>query len=164
MEQLSLIITLVVALITSAIAIWQVRTQRVRQVEDVYVARYWSLLDRLSPHTLRGLDGHVLREEEELAIRLYFRLSEDQANLRAQGWVSDDTWRDWSGAITSQMGRPPFDLLWTETCEDSAAGRDYAFTHLRQLSRNADYDPTPTSLMRRWSRRAPGRGQRDGAS
>ncbi|MGW6616965.1 hypothetical protein ACWGA0_26395 [Streptomyces erythrochromogenes] len=164
MQSLSLIITLVVAVITSTIAIWQARTQRVRQVEDVYVARYWSLLDRLSPQTLRGLDGHALREGEELAIRLYFRLSEDQADLRAQGWVSDDTWRDWSGAISSQMNRPPFDRFWAETCEDSTAGRDYAFTHLRRLAQNPEYDPTPTSFMRRSLRRIPWRSRRGNRS
>ncbi|MFE6768076.1 hypothetical protein ACFVFD_03760 [Streptomyces fimicarius] len=164
MEWLSLIITLVAALTASAIAIWQARTQRVRQVEDVYVARYWSLLDRLSVHTFRGLDGYTPCEEEELAIRLYFRLSEDQAALRAQSWVSDDTWRDWSGAISAQMSRAPFDRLWEETREDSAAGRDYAFTHLKQLARNPEYDPRPTSLVRRWSHRAPRRERRDAES
>lgn len=154
MDLLSLIITLVVGLTASFVAIGQARTQRVRQVEDVYVARYWSLLDRLGPRTLRGLDGHDLSKEEELAIRLYFRLSEDQADLRAQSWVSDDTWREWKGAISSQMSRSPFNRLWEETCEDSDAGRDYSFEHLRQLSRNADYDPRPTSPWRRWLHRA----------
>ncbi|PSK71145.1 hypothetical protein C6W96_18335 [Streptomyces sp. CS149] len=154
MDLLSLIITLVAAMAASAVAIWQARTQRVRQVEDVYVARYWSLLDRLDPRTLRGLDGHDLCREEELAIRLYFRLSEDQADLRAQSWVSDDTWRDWSGAISSQMNRPPFDRLWEQTCEDSDAGRDYSFEHLRRISRDADYDPRPKNRWRRWLHRA----------
>ncbi|WP_282702799.1 hypothetical protein [Streptomyces sp. CC219B] len=150
---MDLIITLMAALAASAIAMWQARTQRVRQVEDVYMARYWSLLDRLDPRTFRGLDGHDLSKEEELAIRLYFRLSEDQADLRAQSWVSDDTWRDWSGAIFSQMNRSPFSRLWEETCEDSEAGRDYSFEHLRQLSQNANYDPRPKNLLRRWLHR-----------
>ncbi|MEQ8147373.1 hypothetical protein [Streptomyces sp. OP7] len=115
MDLPSLIITLVVGLVTVFIAIWQARTQRVRQVEDVYVTRYWSLLDRLDPRTLRGLDRHDLSKDEELAIRLYFRLSEDQADLRAQSWVSDDTWREWKRAIHSQMSRSPFNRPWEET-------------------------------------------------
>lgn len=115
-----------------------------RQVEDFYVARYWSLLDKLSPRTLRGIGTPALNEREEMAIRLYFRLSEDEADLRAQGWVSDDTWRDWSGAISSQMRRPPFDRIWAETCEDSAAGRDYEFRHLRR-----GCGTTPAMTLRR---------------
>ncbi|MBT2871087.1 hypothetical protein AB0900_22875 [Streptomyces cellulosae] len=154
MDLLSLIITLVVGLVASFIAIWQARTQRVRQVEDVYVTRYWSLLDRLDPRTLRGLDGHDLSKEEELAIRLYFRLSEDQADLRAQSWVSDDTWREWKGAIHSQMSRSPFNRLWEETRQDSDEGRDYSFQHLREICRNADYDPRPKSRWRRLRHRA----------
>lgn len=97
---------------------------------------------------------------KKMAIRLYFRLSEDEADLRAQGWVSDDTWRDWSGAISSQMRRPPFDRIWAETCEDSAAGRDYEFRHLRQLWDDASYDPAPTGTFRRRLRRTPWRRPR----
>lgn len=154
MDLLSLIITLAVGLTASFVALWQARTQRVRQVEDVYVARYWSLLDRMGPRTLRGLDGHDLTQDEELAIRLYFRLSEDQADLRAQSWVSDDTWQEWKGAICSQMSRSPFNRLWEETCTDSDAGREYSFKHLRHLSQNAEYDPRPTSPWRRLRHRA----------
>lgn len=80
MEWLSLVITLLTAVAASGVAIWQVRTQRVRQVEDFYIARYWSLLDRLSTRTLRGVDAGALDEEEEMPIRLYFRLSEDEAD------------------------------------------------------------------------------------
>ncbi|MGW2283638.1 hypothetical protein [Streptomyces phaeochromogenes] len=157
MEWLSLVITLLTALAASGVAIWQVRTQRVRQVEDFYIARYWSLLDRLSTRTLRGVDAGALDEEEEMPIRLYFRLSEDEADLRAQGWVSDDTWRDWGGAIHAQMHRPPFDRLWAETRRDSDAGRDYEFRHLRQLWLDAAYDPAPTRTSRQWLRRTPWR-------
>ncbi|MFE9880088.1 hypothetical protein [Streptomyces sp. NPDC005784] len=160
MEWLSLTITLVTASVASGLAIWQVRTQRVRQVEDFYVARYWSLLDKLSPRTLCGIGTPALNEQEEMAIRLYFRLSEDEADLRAQGWVSDDTWRDWSGAVSSQMRRPPFDRIWAETCEDSAAGRDYEFRHLRRLWDDASYDPAPTGTFRRRLRRTPWRRPR----
>ena len=53
------------------------------------MARYWSLLDKFSATTLRGLDWPGLEPPERLAIRLYFRLSEDEADLRSQGWVSD---------------------------------------------------------------------------
>ncbi|MEU9084537.1 hypothetical protein [Streptomyces sp. NPDC048357] len=152
---------LTIALVPTAIAwsitVWQVRTQRVRQIEDVYVARYWSLLDKFSAATLRGLDGHMLEPQEELAIRLYFRLSEDEADLRSQGWVSDDTWRDWSGAISSQMHRQPFARLWVQTLEDAEDGRDYEFKHLRRLLHDRAYDPPPSGILRGWLRRAPWR-------
>jgi hypothetical protein len=155
-------LTLGTALFAAGIAIWQARTQRVRQVEDVYVTRYWSLLDKMSPETLRGRDTPAQdpqgsMSEEEKAIRLYFRLSEDEADLRAQGWVSDDTWQEWRGAIHSQMQRAPFNRLWAEALEDSDARHDYAFTHLRKLCRDADYDPPATKRIRRLSRRIPGR-------
>ncbi|SNX64809.1 hypothetical protein SAMN06272735_6637 [Streptomyces sp. TLI_55] len=161
MEWLSLGITVLAAFVASGVAIWQVRTQRVRQFEDVYVARYWSLLDRLSLPALRGVDGRgeggADADRDTAAIRLYFRLSEDEADLRAQGWVSDETWGDWGGAIHAQMHRPPFDRVWAETLQDSDAGRDYGFVHLRRLWHDAAYDPPPTRPLRALLRRSPWR-------
>nr|WP_059195493.1 hypothetical protein [Streptomyces antibioticus] len=155
MEWLSLVITVLAAFAASGTAIWQVRTQRVRQFEDVYVARYWSLLDRMSLHALRGVDAGDA--DDTTAIRLYFRHSEDEADLRAQGWVSDETWGEWGGAIHAQMHRPPFDRVWAETLLDSDAGRDYGFVHLRRLWHDAAYDPPSTRPLRALLRRSPWR-------
>ncbi|MFC8343895.1 hypothetical protein [Streptomyces sp. NPDC057280] len=167
MELLSLVITVLAAFAATGTAIWQVRTQRVRQFEDVYVARYWSLLDRLSLPALRGAGAGGDAESttaaaygsdsDTTAIRLYFRLSEDEADLRAQGWVSDETWGEWGGAIHAQMHRPPFDRVWAETLLDSDAGRDYGFVHLRRLWHDAAYDPPPARPLRALLRRSPWR-------
>ncbi|MFD3456756.1 hypothetical protein ACFWVC_31845 [Streptomyces sp. NPDC058691] len=149
---IALIIALVPTLIAWGITVWQMRIQRVRQVEDVYVARYWTLLDKMSPSTLRG--ARVEDLDQKAVIRLYFRLSEDEADLRAQGWVSKDTWHIWSSSIHSQLHRQPFEHLWNETLEDSDAGHEYQFTHLRRLWHDSNYDPAPTRGARRWLRLA----------
>ena len=164
MEWPSLAIALIPAVLAWGITVWQVRTQRVRQIEDVYVARYWSLLDRFSAGILRGTDDVEEGSQEELAIRLYFRLSEDEADLRSQGWVSDDTWHEWGGAIAAQLHRRPFADLWARTLEDSDAGRDYQFRHLRALWDDHTYDPPATTTFRKGLRKAPWRRPKETAS
>lgn len=116
---------------------------RRRTIEDTYVRRYWDLIDRMSLPTLRGIDrGWRLGADDEQAIRLYFRLSEDEADLREQGWVSDEVWTEWAGAIYTQLRRPPFARLWRETRHDSARHREYRFRHLTELTvQGPDYDP-----------------------
>jgi hypothetical protein len=141
-------------------AIRRTRHQRQREFEDFYVRRYWELLDRLSIATLRGIDlGRRLSEDEKRTIRLYFRLSEDEADLREQGWVSNATWNEWRGAIRSQLGRQPYERLWQEAVKDAKEQRDYSFRHLRFLCGpdGESYDPLAPKWYRRWpwSRRWP---------
>lgn len=131
----------------------RIHKQRQREFEDFYVRRYWELLDRMSMDTLRGIDpGRRLRKKEERAIRLYFRLSEDQADLREQGWVSQATWEEWRGSIRSQLSRQPFRRLWKEAVEDAEKHRDYEFRHLRNLCGQSgkSYDP-----LLKWHLRSP---------
>lgn len=141
-------VTALVAVVGAATALHRTRRQRQREFEDVHVGRYWALLDRLSLPTLRGLDrGRRLSDMDRHAIRLYFRLCEDEADLREQGWVSGATWKEWGGAIHSQLHRQPYERLWLDALADSDAGRDYRFRHLRELSVDSTYDPRS---FRRW--------------
>ena len=145
------------AVIAAAFALWQARVNRVRQVEDVYVRRYWDILDRLPLAVLRGAParrcGRSADQDVQRAVRLYFRLSEDQADLRAQGWVSDVVWKEWEEAIRTTLSRWPFAGLWRLALEDAGNKREYAFTHLRRIGERTAYDPRATSWYRRQLRR-----------
>ncbi|WP_327257212.1 hypothetical protein [Streptomyces sp. NBC_01244] len=145
-------VTALVALLGALTALHRTRRQRQREFEDVCVKRYWELLDRLSLPTLRGLaSGRRISDSDRHTVRLYFRLSEDEADLREQGWVSNATWQEWRGSIRSQLHRRPYERLWTEALEDARDGRDYEFRHLHNLGGlNGDrYDPWPP-WYRRW--------------
>lgn len=135
---------LVVVVAALGLTAWQVRVQRIRQVEDFYLQRFWNLMDRLSEPALTcRVSAGGVKEDDRRAIRLYFRLSEDEADGRANGWVSRATWHIWRGAIRNQMKREPYRSLWERAVADSEAGRDYRFFHLKRIvaADGESYDP-----------------------
>lgn len=77
------------------------RRQRTRVFEQHFVDRYWRLMDQLSLRALRGSPDGEPDEQDERLVRAYFRLCEDELDLRSQGWVSDSTWAVWAQGCTS---------------------------------------------------------------
>jgi hypothetical protein len=55
--------------------------------------------------------------DDEKVVWAYFRLCEDQLELRAAGWISNTTWKLWSDGMHAQLTRWPFDVIWHRTCE-----------------------------------------------
>lgn len=138
------------------------RKQRRRDFEDFFVHRYWKIMDDLS---LEGLmckkpSGGQIRPEDEKAVIAFLRLSEDEADLRRNGWISASTWRLWWEGIIAQLHRWPFDEVWTKVCaheddiqkESSSAKRDDQFQTLRgearrHIQHQTFWDPGP-----KWTR------------
>lgn len=79
------------------------RTQRHRDFENLYVQRYWQILDRMPDrlylnHEIPAPDS----DERRLAVA-YLRLCEDEVDLRKQGYITDRTWAIWSDGILAQL-------------------------------------------------------------
>jgi len=165
LEELSQIATIVTG-IGILIAVWQLRdskVQRVRQFEDFYIQRYWSLMDELSLSALKSMlslaNGAPTADFEDDDLRAaysYLVLCEDEAELRRGGWISDVTWSLWRDYIASQLKRPPFDHAWNEIRLDREPGSPRPFEHLRALSaahsEGRGYDPCSLRVSRRWLR------------
>jgi hypothetical protein len=135
--------------------------QRLRQFEGMYIQRYWSLMDRLSLPATRG-DIHLqIEDSDEKVIRAYFRLCEDQLELRQNGWISDRSWRIWSAGITAQLHEPLFNHLWRKVDAEAKArvpeGVPPRFALLRVLIVDEHEDPCE---MGRWNRWIAGVGRR----
>ncbi len=59
----------------------QVRKQRIREFEDLFVVRYWAIMDRLSVEGLECIppeDRSVVSCADRAAVLSYLRLSEDE--------------------------------------------------------------------------------------
>ncbi|MDP9998292.1 hypothetical protein J2W15_001789 [Pseudarthrobacter sulfonivorans] len=72
----------------------------------MYVQRYWQILDRM---TDKMYLNHEISEPTQDEIRLavaYLRLSEDELDLRKQGFITDRTWAIWSEGILAQIECP----------------------------------------------------------
>jgi hypothetical protein len=142
------------SLFFGALAVRASQRQRLRQLEMLYVQRYWALMDKLSLSALRGIPSTAVDAEDEKVVRAYLRLCEDQLELRKQGWLSTATWRFWSVGMEQQLRRWPFNAVWSEIRDADTA----EFALLRELTRNPGWDPCGMSSVRRFAIGVGGRG------
>ena len=128
-------ITTLAALFVAIGQLYLLGKQRRRDFEDLFVQRYWTIMDRLTMETIEckpSKDRRVLPEDRR-AVIAYLRLCEDELDLRAQNWVSADTWRIWHAGIASQLKRWPFDEVWKEiSAHEAAKGKHGQFAQLRK--------------------------------
>lgn len=123
------------------------RKQRRRTFEDFYVERYWKVMDNLSLEAVKGevaKDTWVLPEDEK-AVLAYLRLSEDELDLRAKGWISTSTWHLWWGGVQVQLSRAPFKKIWEQVrIREEAFGDAGEYKRLRGAhAEGPDFDPCP---------------------
>jgi hypothetical protein len=106
-------VIMMLSLVFAGTALRASQRQRLRQLEMLYVQRYWSLMDKLSLSALRGTPSIEVDDEDEKVVRAYLRLCEDQLELRKQGWLTNATWRLWSVGMEQQLNRWPFRAVWS---------------------------------------------------
>lgn len=103
------------------------RRQLKLDLENVYLSRYWQIMDDLA---LVGADV----EARQLHILRYLRLSEDQCDLQARRRVTESTWRYWRVGILEQLSEADFRVA-------LQAAPAELFDHLRRLAGDPEYDP-----------------------
>lgn len=89
-------------MLTVGFAVLQVlflNRQMHRELESLYLERYWALMDRRSSKFALG--GTPNRADRSV-IRAYLQLTEDQLGLRAVGRVTNHTWGFWATDIAAQ--------------------------------------------------------------
>lgn len=121
-----------VAIVTAVAVIFVVfqlvgdRTSRHREFENLYVQRYWNLMDQLSfdPQYLPP-EAPISPQDRKLCLA-YLRLCEDEVELRSQGYVTDQTWLIWAEGIKAQAGTGLFiDILKNQPEEQLPALRGF---------------------------------------
>lgn len=141
-------VNLVVQIVTAAAIIFAVmqlvgaRTQQHREFENLYVQRYWKLLDEMSQSLYEGNPDDPSTPADRRVVLAYLRLCEDELDLRSQGFVTDRTWNIWAEGIRAQVGSAPYSSM--------LAGLDSS--ELPSLRRFADdfVDPLTWPRHRRW--------------
>ena len=76
-----------------------------RDLEMLYVQRYWALMDARSVHWV--LDRNPT-PEDRVVVRGYLQLCEDEIDLRRLGRVTDNTRGFWDESMLSQLHDPPY--------------------------------------------------------
>jgi len=119
--------------------------QRHRQFEDLYIQRYWTINDQSGDLTLTGSD---VKQRNAVA---YFRLSEDQMEMRRAGWITDDTWRLWVDGIARAMRSDEL----ARHFRDVIGADPEAFTWLQAHEARAfdsTFDPCKLPWLVKWTR------------
>lgn len=135
--------------------------ERLRQFEEMYVERYWKILDQLSLDALRASGPAEVGPEDEKAIRNYIFLCEDELQLRGGGYISDGTYNVWAQAIRDQLSQPMFKKIWAQVEEEAKEDRAFPYEYLRRFMDGKDteaVDPLAMSFPRRWLRGLAGPG------
>lgn len=96
------------ALIFAVMQLIGARSAKHRDFENLYVERYWNLMDgfRSEPWTAPSLKR--LPKEDRAKIVAYLQLCEDELDLRRNGFVSTKTWELWATGMVSQCARPAY--------------------------------------------------------
>lgn len=117
------------------------RTQIHRDLENLYIERYWTIMDALANAELATPDERSVRRD--IAIRAYLQLSEDECDLRAADRVTDETWREWRAGIRAQLESPEFRAALDAFPEDR-------LSNLRKLVvAGYEFEPSSTAVRAR---------------
>lgn len=114
-----------------------------REFENLYVTRYWQLLDR-SPDVLLNSQTQSwtnLEIRKRHLLSAYLHLCEDEIDIRSSGYVTSQTWQIWAAAIQIQCEHPLF--------QAALENEPLQFGSLRQLIASGK-DPLRWSRAHRW--------------
>ena len=144
-------VALAVSFVGAIIAIVTLRLnyrQRLRQFEQMYVERYWNIIDRCSLAAVSTKSSNVTpSEDDQKAIRSYIQLCEEELMVRHEGWISDGTYKIWADSTCTMMKLPMFAKVWDQAPEDSIFPHEYL---TKLLSQGKVYDPCEMNRFLRW--------------
>ena len=99
-----------------------------------FAQRYWKIMDELSLEAIECTkpDGGVVSSSDRKVVIAFLMLSEDELDLRANRWISADTWELWRDGMAARLSRWPFDAVWADVCETEKDAEDAQFSRLRE--------------------------------
>jgi hypothetical protein len=87
----------------------------------------------------------------------FLTLSQDELDLRAQRWISADTWGLCRVGLTTHLRRWPFDVVWDEVRDRESGAVDGRFSQLRRAAGSrlteVGFDPATEGKRRPWQGR-----------
>lgn len=119
------------------------RAAKHRDFENLYVQRYWNLMDAFKgdPWTVTSVDD--LPRRDQARISAYLQLCEDELDLRRNGFISTKTWGIWVDGMKSQCDLPAYrDALNRMDSDELPALRDFLD--------NKKHDPLNMNWFLKW--------------
>ncbi|MCH1883955.1 hypothetical protein [Agrococcus sp. ARC_14] len=149
------------AIVGVALQVRQANRARKHEFEDIYVQRYWQIMDALSAEDrialVRGEMPASAQAHSETRSRLwsYLELCEDEADQREAGLITTVTWHQWRRGIHGAATRPPYQSILDgfENELTMLPESERPFMQLRRAATDADaaqYDPRKKKPIRDW--------------
>ena len=129
-----------VGVVVAVLQLFAVGQQRRREFEYLFVQRYWKIMDELSLEAIECTepDGAVVASSDRKAVIAFVMLSEDELDLRANRWISADTWELWRAGMSARLSRWPFDAVWQDVRKLENDVDDGQFSRLREAVSRVD--------------------------
>jgi hypothetical protein len=118
------------------------RAAKHRDFENLYVQRYWNLMDSFEGDPWSTRSVRALPRRDRSKIRNYLQLCEDELDLRRNGFISTKTWDIWADGMISQCSLPVY-------VDGMRNAKVDALPALRRFLRNRQ-DPLKMSPIRKW--------------
>lgn len=83
-----------------------------RDLEMIYVQRYWDLMDQRTPDFISTEEPQA---DDHTVIYKYLQLCEDELDLRQIARVTDSTWEFWGPSMHSQLTSAAYRKAFEET-------------------------------------------------
>lgn len=140
--QLATMVT-ALAVFLALLQLIQGRSAKHRDFENLYVQRYWNLMDRFegNPWTAASIDDLV--DSDRSRVSAYLQLCEDELDLRRNGFISTKTWGIWVDGMKSQCARAAYE-------EALNAMEQGELPALRDFIDNGNEDPLSMNWFRKW--------------
>lgn len=118
------------------------RAAKHRDFENLYVQRYWNLMDSFKGDQWTTNTVRALPKEDRSKVKSYLQLCEDELDLRRNGFISTKTWGIWADGMVSQCSLP----VYVDSLRQAKA---HELPALRQFLANPQ-DPLKMSPVRKW--------------
>lgn len=86
------------AVCLAVVPFFETRKQRARDADQWYVDRYWMIQDRKH---IRRRGGRVIAHSPLDVLYAELKLCEDELDARANGWVTNSSWKIWADSIAA---------------------------------------------------------------
>jgi hypothetical protein len=129
-----LLVVAIIGVVGLLFSLRQAYRARLRQFEEKYVERYWSILDSLSLAAL-SISDQLPDHDDEMTIRKYIFLCEDELQMRKNGYISDETYYEWADGMLDQLQQPMFKEVWDRIQDEAKQHKRgvFPYENLRNL-------------------------------
>lgn len=127
----------VIAVVFAILQLIGARAAKHRDFENLYVQRYWNLMDSFLGDPWTASSVRQLPRRDRSRIMAYLQLCEDELDLRRNGFVSTKTWGMWTDGMISQCSRPAYaDAIRNLPVDELPALRKFLKSHTDPLKMN----------------------------